>query len=167
VHEAAKDKNRILDQANQRNSTSASTDEEEEGESGDVSKAASGEAGRIDQAAVRATFTDCGGRASDDEGAFALQDVIKELAATNLEREIRTLTEVELSLRLLESGQYGLCGSCGDEIPTARLQALPWTRICVACAGGAIKGAERENGDAAKEHDLPAGVLRFQKRAGR
>jgi DnaK suppressor protein len=106
-------------------------------------------------------------RAPDDERAFALQDVIKELAATNLEREIRTLTEVELSLRLLESGQYGLCGSCGDEIPTARLQALPWTRICVACAGGAIKGAERENGDAVKEHDLPAGVLRFQKRAGR
>jgi DnaK suppressor protein len=106
-------------------------------------------------------------RAPDDEGAFALQDVIKELAATNMEREIRTLTEVELSLRLLKSGQYGLCGSCGDEIPTARLQALPWTRICVACAGGAIKGAERENGDAAKEDDLPAGVLRFQKRAGR
>ena len=44
-------------------------------------------------------------RAPDDEGAFALQDVIKELAATNMEREIRTLTEVELSLRLLESGQ--------------------------------------------------------------
>jgi DnaK suppressor protein len=106
-------------------------------------------------------------RAPDDEEAFALQDVIKELAATNMEREIRTLTEVELSLRLLESGQYGLCGSCGDEIPTARLQALPWTRICVACAGGGIKGAERESGDAAKEDDLPAGVLRFQKRAGR
>ena len=104
--------------------------------------------------------------APDDEGAFALQDVIKELAATNMEREIRTLTEVELSLRLLQSGQYGLCGSCGDEIPIVRLQALPWTRICVACAGGGIKGAERENGDAAKEHD-PAGVLRFQKRAGR
>jgi DnaK suppressor protein len=103
----------------------------------------------------------------DDGGAFALQDVIKELAATNMEREIRTLTEVELSLRLLQTGQYGLCGSCGDEIPTARLQALPWTRICVACAGGGIKGAERENGDAAKEDDLPAGVLRFQKRARR
>ena len=28
-------------------------------------------------------------REPDDEGAFALQDVIKELAATNMEREIR------------------------------------------------------------------------------
>jgi DnaK suppressor protein len=106
-------------------------------------------------------------REPDDEGAFALQDVIKELAATNMEREIRTLSEVELSLRLLESGQYGMCGSCGDEIPTARLQALPWTRICVVCAGGAIKGAERENRNVAEDDDLPAGVLRFQKRAGR
>jgi RNA polymerase-binding protein DksA len=103
-------------------------------------------------------------REPDDEGAFALQDVIKDLALTNMEREIRTLSEVELSLRLMESGQYGLCGSCGDEIPTARLQALPWTRICVVCAGGGIKGAER---DVAKEDDLPEGVLRFAKRAGK
>jgi DnaK suppressor protein len=106
-------------------------------------------------------------REPDDEGAFALQDVIKDLALTNMEREIRTLSEVELSLRLMESGQYGTCGSCGDEIPTARLQALPWTRICVVCAGGGINRPERESQDAAKEDDLPAGVLRFQKRAGR
>lgn len=108
-----------------------------------------------------------GDREPDDEGAFALQDLIKDLALTNMEREIRTLSEVELSLRLLESGQYGLCGSCGDEIPTARLEALPWTRICVVCAGGGIKGSEKEGRDAANEAQLPAGVLRFQKRAGR
>jgi DnaK suppressor protein len=108
-----------------------------------------------------------GEREPGDEGAFALQDVIKELAATNMEREIRTLSEVELSLRLLENGQYGMCGSCGDEIPKARLQALPWTRICVVCAGGGINRAASESQDAPKDDDLPAGVLRFQKRAGR
>ena len=106
-------------------------------------------------------------REPDDDGAFALQDVIKDLALTNMEREIRTLSEVELSLRLMESGQYGLCGSCGDEIPTARLQALPWTRICVVCAGGGIRGTGRDGQDAAKRDDLPAGVLRFEKRAGK
>jgi DnaK suppressor protein len=108
-----------------------------------------------------------GEREPGDEGAFALQDVIKELAATNMEREIRTLSEVELSLRMLESGQYGMCGSCGDEIPTARLQALPWTRICVVCAGGGINRGASESQDAPKDDDLPAGVLRFQERAGR
>jgi RNA polymerase-binding transcription factor len=106
-------------------------------------------------------------REPDDEGAFALQDVIKELALTNMEREIRTLSEVELSLRLMESGQYGMCGSCGDEIPMARLQALPWTRICVVCAGGGINRAPREGPNGAKEDEIPAGVLRFEKRAGR
>jgi DnaK suppressor protein len=78
-----------------------------------------------------------------DDGAFALQNVMCDLAVTNMEREIRTLTEVELSLRLLDSGQYGLCGSCGSEIPSARLQALPWTRMCVACAGGEIDPAAK------------------------
>jgi DnaK suppressor protein len=73
-----------------------------------------------------------------DEGALARENVVKDLAVTNMEREIRTLSEIELSLRLLESGTYGLCGSCGSEIPSARLQALPWTRICVVCAGGGI-----------------------------
>jgi DnaK suppressor protein len=105
-------------------------------------------------------------REPDDEGAFALQDVIKDLALTNMEREIRTLSEVELSLRLMESGQYGMCGSCGDEIPAARLQALPWTRICVVCAGGGIKRAERTSEDATKQDDLAVGVLQFEKRSG-
>ena len=75
----------------------------------------------------------------DDEGAVALRNVSRDLTMANMEREVRTLAEVELSLRLLESGQYGLCGSCGDEIPAARLKALPWTRICITCAGGGVK----------------------------
>jgi DnaK suppressor protein len=94
-----------------------------------------------------------------DEGAFAREDVVKDLAVTNMEREIRTLSEVELSLRLLESGTYGLCGSCGSEIPRARLQALPWTRICVVCAGGGIDPGKKKYQAAKKEDEnLPAGV---------
>jgi DnaK suppressor protein len=75
----------------------------------------------------------------DDEGAVAVQSVVKELALSNMEREIRTLAEVELSLRRLTTGEYGVCGGCGQPIPEARLRALPWTRLCVECAGGAIQ----------------------------
>jgi RNA polymerase-binding transcription factor DksA len=39
----------------------------------------------------------------------------------------------------LKNGQYGRCGSCGVEIPAARLQAIPWTHVCVNCAGGGLK----------------------------
>jgi DnaK suppressor protein len=81
----------------------------------------------------------------ETEGTFAWREPGKDLTIANVERELRLLAEVELSLRLLESGQYGLCGSCGDEIATARLQALPWARICVACAGGGIHRAVKES----------------------
>src|ERR1700751_2961234 len=77
-------------------------------------------------------------RESDDEAGIALQAVIRDFTYVSLENEICTLAEVELSLRRLETGQYGLCGSCGEEIASARLDALPWTRVCVACAGGAL-----------------------------
>jgi len=75
----------------------------------------------------------------DDEVAVAVESVVKELALTNMEREIRTLAEVELSLRRLETGEYGICGGCAQPIPGARLRALPWTRLCVECAGGGYR----------------------------
>ena len=43
------------------------------------------------------------GHDSGDEGAPVLQNVIKDLAVTNMEREIRALTELELGLRLLKT----------------------------------------------------------------
>lgn len=77
-------------------------------------------------------------REPDDEGAQALHSVTNDLAMANMEREVRTLAEIELSLRRIEAGEYGICGSCEERIPEARLRALPWTRLCVECAGGGV-----------------------------
>ena len=74
-------------------------------------------------------------REGDDEAGVAHQA----LACVGMENDVRTLSEVELSLRRLKNGQYGRCGSCGVEIPAARLQAIPWTHVCVNCAGGGLK----------------------------
>lgn len=74
-------------------------------------------------------------REGDDEAGVAHQA----LACVGMENDVRTLSEVELSLRRLKNGQYGRCGSCGVEIPAARLQAIPWTHVCVNCAGGGVK----------------------------
>ena len=93
----------------------------------------------------------------DDEAGIAVQSVVKELTLTNMEREIRTLAEVELSLRRLESGEYGVCGSCGQQIPEARLRALPWTRLCVECAGGAIQKAPQEPAHHERSSNSPNG----------
>jgi DnaK suppressor protein len=73
----------------------------------------------------------------DDEGARAVDLASRDFAAFNMEREMRTLAEIESSLRRIAEGEYGLCTGCGADIPPARLEALPWTRLCVECAGGA------------------------------
>jgi len=75
----------------------------------------------------------------DDEAALAVGSVEKELAMANLDRDTRTLAEVEAALRSLESGTYGICVRCEEAISDARLRALPWTRLCLECAAGGVR----------------------------
>ncbi len=45
------------------------------------------------------------------------------------------LRRIEAALRRLESGAYGYCVSCDEEIPLKRLEVDPATERCVDCAG--------------------------------
>jgi RNA polymerase-binding transcription factor DksA len=45
-----------------------------------------------------------------------------------------TLREVEHALAKFDSGEYGLCESCGQPISEARLEAKPAARHCISCA---------------------------------
>jgi DnaK suppressor protein len=44
------------------------------------------------------------------------------------------LTQVDAALVRLRNDRYGRCELCGRTIAKARLEALPATRLCVACA---------------------------------
>ncbi len=46
--------------------------------------------------------------------------------------------EIDHALAKIGSGTYGICESCGQPIPRARLKALPQARICVACKSGGL-----------------------------
>jgi DnaK suppressor protein len=70
----------------------------------------------------------------DDEGGVAIQNYSKDWAAAALERARRTLNEVEAALVRIKAGDYGVCDACHISIPRARLEALPWARLCVSCA---------------------------------
>ncbi len=41
------------------------------------------------------------------------------------------LREVEAALERIESGSYGTCRVCGKKIPLDRLEAVPWTTLCI------------------------------------
>jgi len=73
-------------------------------------------------------------REPDDEIAVAVESLSKDMVSATLERERRTLTEIETALTRMKKGEYGICGNCGGDIHRARLEALPWARLCLQCA---------------------------------
>ena len=78
------------------------------------------------------------GRSSDEDSA---QDIADKAASSynkeflfhqsNAERQV--LQMVEGALARIQDGSFGQCISCGQEINSKRLEAVPWTRHCIAC----------------------------------
>lgn len=46
----------------------------------------------------------------------------------------QALGMIKFALRRIEDGTYFHCDECGEEIPSARLETLPFTAHCVDCA---------------------------------
>lgn len=44
------------------------------------------------------------------------------------------LQDVDRALAKVEEGTYGICDRCGRLIPEERLEARPWSVLCVDCA---------------------------------
>ncbi len=51
-----------------------------------------------------------------------------------VEQVRRHLAEIDAALERLAGGTFGLCESCGTQIPVERLEARPVARLCVPCA---------------------------------
>ena len=47
--------------------------------------------------------------------------------------DAKILQAIEEALRRIDEGSYGLCRDCGEPIAEARLDAIPWTRVCISC----------------------------------
>lgn len=47
--------------------------------------------------------------------------------------DAKILQAIEDALVRIEKGTYGLCRDCGEPIAPARLNAIPWTRVCISC----------------------------------
>ena len=47
--------------------------------------------------------------------------------------DAKILQAIEEALYRMEKGTYGICRDCGEEIAPPRLNAIPWTRVCITC----------------------------------
>ena len=58
----------------------------------------------------------------------------QEFTLSLLQNQEQALKEITDALERVRQGTFGRCEECEGAIPKARLQALPYTRHCVACA---------------------------------
>src|SRR6186713_229938 len=97
----------------------------------------------------------------------ALDTAQDEISSQLAEVESRELSSIEIALERMRKGEYGRCDGCGEQIPLARLQALPYATTCIQCqredekggdaGGGANWGRILDGGLA--ESDISAGDL--------
>ncbi len=45
-----------------------------------------------------------------------------------------TLFLIDIALKKIENGTYGVCEECGAPIGEKRLEAIPWVRLCIECS---------------------------------
>jgi DnaK suppressor protein len=82
--------------------------------------------------------TEQDGRAADEAIAQDIADkaassYTKEFLFHQSNNERQLLNMVEGALDRIRQGSFGQCISCGAEINAKRLEAVPWTRYCIAC----------------------------------
>jgi DnaK suppressor protein len=61
------------------------------------------------------------------------QQLNREVAIRNLDRESTLLKSVQAALARIEDESFGICLRCDEPIPEKRLKAVPWAAYCVPC----------------------------------
>ena len=91
------------------------------------------------QAAALALEHEPGDVQFDEEGG--------EGGTANVDRELdlhlsaqaqAAIEEIDAAMAKIEAGTYGICESCGNPVPKARLEAIPHARLCVTCKSGGL-----------------------------
>ncbi|HEV2730688.1 MAG TPA: TraR/DksA family transcriptional regulator [Terriglobales bacterium] len=78
------------------------------------------------------------GRTVDEDSAQDIADraassYTKEFLFHQSNNDRQLLQMVEGALDRIREGNFGECISCGKEINSKRLEAVPWTRHCIEC----------------------------------
>jgi DnaK suppressor protein len=58
---------------------------------------------------------------------------LRELAVQLMNANWETQRAIDIALDRIQTGGYGECDDCGEEIGPGRLAALPWATLCIRC----------------------------------
>ena len=68
-----------------------------------------------------------------DESESSEVDIQEEIGFALIQMKAEMLNKIDAALRRIGEGTYGECFECGEEIPEARLRALPFAVRCKDC----------------------------------
>jgi DnaK suppressor protein len=77
-------------------------------------------------------YIDLAGRVTD-AGDEAVADLLADLDAAMVDRQVQELRDIEAARERIRSGRFGVCVDCGNEIGAARLTAYPTAKRCIQC----------------------------------
>lgn len=106
------------------------------------------EMGLLKKAALETTIKDSSGDLSSysyhmaDQGTDAME---REKAFLMASKSGRLLYHIDEALRRIKDGGFGKCMECGQDISTARLEAVPHARLCIACKEKEEQAKLKEN----------------------
>src|SRR6266849_4256881 len=87
-----------------------------------------------------------GREGAKDEGMdtydLASEERDREISFILTDREREKVNAIQEALDRIDDGSYGVCESCESEIAEGRLEALPFTRLCVNCQSDREKEAK-------------------------
>lgn len=82
------------------------------------------------------------GQLEDDHEEIPSDNHPADMATSTFDRELdytleenveRALAQIDAALKRIEDGTYGICVNRGEQIPAERLEAIPWTTLCIDC----------------------------------
>ncbi len=100
-----------------------------------------------------------GSAATGDSADAAFDSSGEEIASQLAELEAKELAQVERALKRLKQGTYGKCELCAAKIPVMRLNALPYSTLCIKCQreieseGGWTAGRGETDWSRMSDHD--------------
>ena len=70
----------------------------------------------------------------EDAADVVTSEMSRETIYKLSQAERETLFHIDIALKKIENGTYGVCEECGAPIGEKRLEAIPWVRLCIECS---------------------------------
>ena len=68
-----------------------------------------------------------------DVGDVCVANIARESLFERTSQKNRLLNRINIALRRIDNGQFGVCSECGESINRKRIEAMPWTSYCLQC----------------------------------